>query len=532
MAGFEINLIETTSIHPTTKQAKTTAPLSILDAAVTNYSPSAAVWFFDADNSNESFLSFQDDLLQKSLSVTLSSFPHFAGDLRKIEDVSVPGSDKYLDHTKRYGRLAVTFGAESDPGVGFSVASCDLSLDEIVPLTQRNGSGFRFWNLACPADRFLPQAQVSVSGSKQGNMRPSSPVLIQITRFRCGGASIGVKIAHPLADAQTLSVFMHWWSYEHSLLRNDQGGTISTVRTPSRYSNDKPLFAPQVLDSCAVGNINASCPEESILSRSRSLPSSRYDWFWPSDDKDGDPDQNLPVGLTRSMITSPGEPMPKQDWDTGIAITHVKFHFSAAQTQKIWEAAGSTGSRHDALVAHVWSAVNRARGLSADSQDVSLYYSLGLRKRLGLSSSFLGSPILLTTVRMPGHDASISTTKSIADKIRANISLYTEDALKARLHDLCFEVAPQRFWEAYLGYRHMIFTSWAHLNLYDVDLGFGGARYVEPVMPVLDGLFCLMEGPSRSGEGKRHWCDDGLDVAVSIASEAVARLKTDDALFP
>jgi hypothetical protein len=131
---------------------------------------------------------------------------------------------------------------------------------------------------------------------------------------------------------------------------------------------------------------------------------------------------------------------------------------------------------------------------------------------------------LLTSVQMPGKDAanaspSTSQRHDIATKIRSSISLYYPDNLKARLHDLCFEVTSQRLWEAYLGRRHVIFTSWAHLSLYGVDFGGsrGRPRFVEPYMPVLDGLLCLMDGRpgQKDKEGNRNWCDDGVDVAVS-----------------
>ncbi|KAL4931128.1 uncharacterized protein BDV17DRAFT_21078 [Aspergillus undulatus] len=58
------------------------------------------------------------------------------------------------------------------------------------------------------------------------------------------------------------------------------------------------------------------------------------------------------------------------------------------------------------------------------------------------------SPILSTSVRMMGKDVSGSSLQTIAGKIHANIALYNEAALKARLHDLAFECAPQRLWGA------------------------------------------------------------------------------------
>ncbi|KAL4737345.1 hypothetical protein BDV11DRAFT_191938 [Aspergillus similis] len=539
----EINLLRTVYIFPSQKSTRTTVPLSILDAVVTNYAACAAVWFFDAPSGgNKDGLRQLDWLstLEQSLAITLSSFPHFAGTLSKITHVSDPANYGYgnTDHTKRYGRLHITFGSDKDPGVEFSTALCGTTLDEIVPdPTQRKSPGLRTWDLSCSANAFLADKKKMpfIGGSCS-----SSPVLIQVTQFRCGGVAVGIKIAHPLADAQTLSIFMKRWSFEHSILFPGESTSLDGVSIP-KTEPPSPVFSPQLLDSQAAGDINTLSPNGTILAKSRALPSSRYDWFYPA--SDGNPDRNLPSGITRSMIKSPGDPMPKEDWDTTLPVSHIKLHFSAQETKKIWGAAGGSDlnvSRHDAIVAHVWSAINRARGLGSDERDVSLHYTFGLRKRLGLPPEFMGSPILLTSVRMPGKDAanassSISQMQNVATKIRSNISLYTPDNLKARLHDLCFEVAPQRLWEAYLGRRHVIFTSWAHLGLYEIDFGGsrGRPRFVEPCMPVLDGLLCLLEGRPglKDEEGKRHWCDDGVDVAVSIAAEAMERLRDDPELW-
>lgn len=514
---LQIEVVESSPIFPTQKQSETTVPLSILDAVVTNYAPTTAVWFFDAPIQNSVHLNWPSTL-QESLRVTLSSFPHFAGELSKVENV-LGGN-----HTQRFGRLQVTFGAAADPGVEFSIARCVASLNEVVPSpVQRKSGNFQPWNLSCSAKAFLPDLSKR-SLTVQGDPKPKSPVSIRITEFACGGVSIGVKISHPLADAQTLAVFMHRWSYEHSLLFCDQ---VATMPPPSdgSFNLEPPTFDPQLLDARAAGDVDAASPDETLLTKARSLPSSRYDWFWPA--HSGDPDQNLPQGLTRSMVKSPGTPMPTADWDTLAPVSHTKIHLSAAQIERISELAGPGASRHEAIVAHLWSAINRARGWGADERDVSLHISFGLRRRLGLPCSFLGSPILLTSVSMTGKDACGLAVRDVADKIHENLSLYTEVALKAQLHDLCFECAPQRFWAAYLGARHTIFTSWAHLHLYEADFGGGRGkpRFVEPYMPVYDGILCLMEGRP---EGKRqHWYDDGVDVMVSLATDAMERLKAD-----
>ncbi|KAJ0423698.1 hypothetical protein BJY00DRAFT_309932 [Aspergillus carlsbadensis] len=522
----DIEIVDSALLYPAQRPKETTTPLSILDGTVTHYAPCAAIWFFDAPADKSAELNWSQTL-QKSLEKTLSAFPHLAGELGIVKHIPEG------DHTQRFGRLQITYGAPTDPGVEFSTALSALTLDDVVPTAaQRKTSEFNAWNLSCPVPTFFADA-LKLPFIIPGPQKRAPPVLIRVTEFACGGISIGVLIAHCLADAQTLSVFMHHWSREHALL-------IANTKTSPSYSDiahtkqeQQPLFNPQLLDTRAAGDIDASTPDESILAKSRSLPSTRYDWFYPL--PDGDPDRYLPPGLTRKMIKSPGEPMPKGDWDHTLPKAHVKLHFSAAQIQDIWQKAGKGVSRHDAILAHVWSAINRVRGLDGDEREVALHVIFGLRRRLGLPETFLGSPILSASVRMSGADACgrSSGSPSVASKIHSTLALYTEDAAKARLHDLCFECAPQRFWEGYLGARHVIFSSWAHLDMYGVSFGREVPRHVEVCMPESDGMVSLIEGRPGSraaGEKRKHWCDDGVDVGVTLAVDAIERLKADSAL--
>ena len=88
--------------------------------------------------------------------------------------------------------------------------------------------------------------------------------------------------------------------------------------------------------------------------------------------------------------------------------------------------------------------------------------------------------------------------------------------------------------------RHAIATSWQSLDVYGVDFG-GGAppRYVDAVMPSMDGCIHFMEaGPSaeegsRGGEGsgeargKRRWYDDAVCVSLHLARSVMNRLLDD-----
>ena len=117
--------------------------------------------------------------------------------------------------------------------------------------------------------------------------------------------------------------------------------------------------------------------------------------------------------------------------------------------------------------------------------------------------------------------------------IRKTLAIFTPEAVANHLHDVAFEVAPQRLWRACLGREHVLLTTWVHAGVYEVDFGVGAPRYVEAVMPSCDGLVEVMEASDvrREGGERADWISEGVDVSVYLEAEAMKRLLLDGDLW-
>ncbi|KAJ6030398.1 uncharacterized protein N7446_000540 [Penicillium canescens] len=69
---------------------------------------------------------------------------------------------------------------------------------------------------------------------------------VQITLFTCGGYAVGVKLAHCPADAQALMAVTH--------IRSINSQKSFGVQLKSMA---QPVFDPELLDSCAGGDIDS-----------------------------------------------------------------------------------------------------------------------------------------------------------------------------------------------------------------------------------------------------------------------------------
>lgn len=512
--SLEVQVLSTAHIFPDSRSGvPTTVPLSIVDSTVSYFSRAAGIWFYDPPSAPESALS--TSVLQAALSKTLNSYRPWCGRLSYVTPQANAG------HTKRYHRVQVTFNTATDLGVTFVTATSPKTLSDFLPSPQDRANTFKAWDGSqiCSTG-LLPSTKMALS---MGNPPPDAPnVLVQITEFACGSSSVGIAITHGLSDAQGMCTFAKDWA---SVCRALYASAI--LPSPS------PVFNPQLLDANAAGDIDAESPDPALVEQARKLPFHRFDWYLES--------AHVPVDFDHTAVLSPSNPIPWQDWDSDVPTAHRVLHFTPAEIHRIHGLASSGPeskiSKHDALLAHIWTRVNLARQLPA-STTTYLNITLGLRPRLSLPQNFLGSPIMIAAIPtiIPSSVSRYPSLSEIASLIRSHLQIFTPSVIGAFLHDSAFEVSPQRLWRAFLGKKHVIQTTWVGAGAYDVDfVGVSSSskdppklRYVEPEMGG-DGLVLVIEGLGENKGG--HWTQNGADVVIYLQKDVMDRLESDPCLW-
>ena len=499
--------------------------LSIVDAIVLHFAKSACIWLYDE--------SLDTDRLISSLRKTLGAYPQWAGQLRFAEYNPDAG------HVHRQGRLELSYGSLSDPGVECILAEADFSISTILPPDETAGH----WD-ATDVDygRFLDmETEFALHDSKEYHSLPSMKV--QLTTFKDGGISVAAGIVHSLADAAALLTFMKDWAATNLALS-------SSRPVPKLHR----LFNPSLIDASAAGNINAKSPEPSILEAAAQLPVHRFD-YWasagPATPSWALGSAKIPPELaSQSQGIKLGKPVPYHTWDATAPCSHTTFFFSAAETHAIYLDAGAKTqariSHQDAVLAHLWAALIRARGLK-EGEEHFIDISIDGRRRLQkpLPPSFIGSPIfnagVATKVRASTSPA--SNAKDVAGKaaaIRNTVARFDGEAVAALLHEMCFELGGQRRWNCFLGDYHTIVTSWVGIGVGEVVFEEGKkARWAEALMPPCDGVVIVGEGGSRGNidddvkkvtDIKKEWWSKGVCLNVYLRSDVMRRLMDDKEL--
>jgi hypothetical protein len=475
-------------------------------------------------------------MLQKSLVVTLDAYPQLAGQLQRA-----PYDSKQGGHTQRYGRLMLAYNTSTDPGVEFVVAHSSHVLASLVPDAEsRRSSGSGGWDAGCIGALGLVPTEPKLALHDLQTCAGLPCVIVQVTTFTCGGIGVTIQFAHPVADAQALVQFARDWARTNRAM--SLGAALPVL---------EPVFDPQRLDAAAAGNVDADSPDMELVAKAQKLPMHRYDWWVDASGQIND--ENVPDVLKASpLLEPPGKAMPWHEWDRTAPIVYASVYFEPSEVQGIYRAAcahakdGVRISRLDALLAHIWSVIVRARGLPEnDDGDVHMDITMGLRARLNprLPDTFMGSPLLLTHATLRSRTVANSSPDTLgltATTVRSVMAQFTPGALAAFLHASCFASCPQRYWDGFLGTRHIMVTSWLRLGVYDVDFGFGEdagterrARYVDAFMPDEDGLVHVVEaGEVATGDeaGTKPWYDEPVCMNLRLAADVMKRVLDDPGL--
>jgi hypothetical protein len=337
--SFDVQVMSSTNIFPeSTQGVGIFVPLSIFDNASAGFARCAAAWFYDPPSSPASALSASH--LQVSLSKTLNNYGRLSYATPKPN-----GS-----HNNRYQRIWVTYNIPTDIGIPFVTAKSPKTLAEFLSSISTRRASLKAWDASqLPAAELLPKSKLSISEAKD-----APNVIIQFTTFACGSTAVAIEITHCFADAVSLSRFAKDWSHmSRCMLRNEHIPALT------------PIFDPQRLDSFAAGDIDKFPPDTSIVTKARSLPQHRYDWHLQVK---GQPwSTHTPADFDTSLTLSPSTPIPWHQWDTKATVSHRVLHFSPQEIQNIYSLATPSFvipfkiSKHDALLAHIWSHITLAR---------------------------------------------------------------------------------------------------------------------------------------------------------------------------
>lgn len=379
------------------------------------YRPTGASDFFDAR------------VLKEALSRALVPFYPMAGRLRRDED----------------GRIEINCNGE---GVLFVEAETNSVIDD-----------FGDFAPTLELKKLIPAVDYS------GGISTFPLLVLQLTFFKCGGASLGVGMQHHVADGFSGLHFVNTWS---------------------DMARGLDLTIPPFIDR--------------TLLRARDPPRPAF--------------QHIEYQPPPAMKPLPDATIPEST--TSVSI----FKLSREQLNTLKAKAKEGGntvaySSYEMLAGHVWRSTCKARGL-ADDQQSKLYIATDGRARLNppLPPGYFGNVIFTATPIAVAGEMMSNPTWFAASKIHDALVRMDNDYLRSALDYLELQPDLSALVRGAHTFRcpNLGITSWVRLPIHDADFGWGRPIFMGPGGIAYEGLSFILPSPTNDGS---------LSVAISLQSE-------------
>eukprot|EP00252_Welwitschia_mirabilis_P007249 TRINITY_DN1846_c0_g1_i1.p1 TRINITY_DN1846_c0_g1~~TRINITY_DN1846_c0_g1_i1.p1 ORF type:complete len:448 (-),score=3.00 TRINITY_DN1846_c0_g1_i1:225-1568(-) len=420
---MKIEVGNTQVVKPAGPTPQTDLWISNVDIVISNeHNPS--VFFYKPIQEEESPDFFSVDALKDSLSKVLATFYPMAGRLSR-------------DCT---GRLQITCNSE---GVTLTDATTDAALEDLGDFVP---------------DAELAQLVPAVDYSLGISSYPL--MLVQVTRFRCGGVCIGIAMNHQVCDGSGALYFINSWA---------------------QVTRGLPISTPPVIERTPL--------------KARSPPSVKFDhveYHPPPSLKTASPQENCPTG----------------EFKVGMfKLTREEIELLK---QKCQEEGNKKYTTFEAVAGHVWRSACRARNLQVN-QGVRFYIVVDSRRRLkpGLPLGYFGNAVLGTTPVAVAGDVVSKGVGFAAAKIHEAIVRMDDEYLRSAIDFLETQDELERFVSRaeICACPNFRLTTWGRLGIYDADFGWGRPVYMGPGAITFEGSAILL--PSASNDGS-------MSVALSL----------------
>ncbi|KAG5563982.1 hypothetical protein RHGRI_000227 [Rhododendron griersonianum] len=414
---MQIKVKESSIVKPAKETPKHTLRSSNLDLLVPSFH-APTIYFYKPDGSNNFF---DTRSLKEALSNCLVVFYPVAGRLKRREEGG--------------GGFDIDCNGE---GVLFVEAECEGVIDDFGDFTP------------C----FELQQLIPTSGCSDESF--SLPILmLQVTYFKCGGASLGVGFQHTLVDGMSALSFINTWS--------DMTRGLSVAIPPFI---DRSLLSGRDPPSCTYHHVEYDPP----------------------------PSMNNPV-VTQECQTS-----PKLTSTAILKITREQLNTLKANSKD--DENLERYSTYETLAAHVWRCSCIARGLG-DDQATKLYISTDGRSRLHppLPPGYFGNVIFTAISLALSGDLRSKPLNSTLTKIRDALSRMDNNYLRSALDYLALQPDPTALVRGAHTFKcpNLNVVSWIRLPVHDADFGWGRPVHMGPADVPFEGNVYIV--PSPTGDG-------------------------------
>jgi omega-hydroxypalmitate O-feruloyl transferase len=305
------------------------------------------------------------------------------------------------------------------------------------------------------------------------------PLVIQVTRFRCGGFVLGLGVSHCMSDGLGFSQFLN---------------AIADLARGAPLLSVTPVWKREIL-------------------KPRSPPTVNFDHK-----------EFAPINPSRSSVidvNATGSPVPGSFLVTAQSLDKLKKNVLAGKMKD--DEQNLYCSTFEALAAFVWKSRVKAVEISFD-EEVRLYFAVNVRKlyKPPLPEGYYGNGFFGACVVASARVVREASLWDLVRMVKEEKARLTDEYLRSvidflDLHDPKPEVGPPSATELYL-------SDWSRMAFSQVDFGWGEAVNVTPASFPFVHVCIFLPPPITNTDAKRK---NGIRVITCLPSEAMEIFKSE-----
>lgn len=162
------------------------------------------------------------------------------------------------------------------------------------------------------------------------------------------------------------------------------------------------------------------------------------------------------------------------------------------------EAGSDAYTGFQALAAHLWKHIVKARGTEA-SEEIKLGWAVDGRKRFHppLPPHYFGNVNFYGCSEATAGEVMGEAMQGTARRIQAGTQRITDEYMRSALDLVEAQDEGAVVMASFVGPSDLAITSWQHFSTYDVDWGWGKPRFFAPSVYAFTGLVILLPHPLR-----------------------------------
>ncbi|KOM48737.1 hypothetical protein LR48_Vigan07g244100 [Vigna angularis] len=318
--------------------------------------------------------------------------------------------------------------------------------------------------------------------------------LWKVTKFGCGGYSIGIGTSHSLFDGPATYEFLRAWASNSEIVK----GRSRSDEVPKPVHERGMLLSGTLEAARETGNFPSDTSSNSKEERAMAV----------------DHLYNL---IMQTACAQKGFPLQIGTASNSKKCVLKTYHVSGAMTENLkrkhfpMQRGSFPFSTFEVLAAHLWKARSKALGVKKEKQ-VCLQFAVDIRNktRPPLPKCFSGNAYVLASIMMPMGELENASHESIIEKIREAKNKVNHDYVRSYVEAL--EGAEQGSSLPPLKELTLV-SDWTRMPFHNIQFFHGKPTYASPLATPIPQVAYFMQSPTDN---------NAVDVRIGLEAEHIS----------